>query len=529
MNRWGLWTGAAALALMVPGTGQAKWYKVSSPHFTVYAEGQPTELKDYIANLERYDNAMHVLYEVPSEPPSSSSRVTVFVVPDVSKVTGVDGILGIYMPRAGGPVAFSAKYGEETIRGISRLGSYVPVSASPQQVLFHEYAHHFMYTSWPDIPFPTWLSEGFAEYNGTAIVNGDGSVSIGAPPDSRAYGATTQVMSIRDLISSDSRKWFTMDEMQAIYGRGWLIVHYLMSKPGGKRQLDTFLGDLSKGIDPIKAARDAFGDLDKFNQALNDHSHGRINGFTIRDLKVGKIEIRPLTDAESAMMPSLLASKAGVDEHDAPEVARRAEHAAEPYPNDPAAQNELAEAEFDAKHYEASDAAAARALAADPKSLHALIYRGKAEMEMAKRDKVTDPEKWNAIRQWFIKANHADTENAEPLQLFYQGYVDAGERPTKSAEAGLLYAEVLAPYDPDLRLTAAAVLLNQDKVPEARGMLQTVATNPHAPDEQTKFAKKVIEELDAGDVKKAAADLFAGPDKDKDAKRNDKKDGAGVG
>jgi tetratricopeptide (TPR) repeat protein len=523
MKKRGILAAAAALAMLAPGAAQAKWYKVTSSHFTVYAEGEPADLKAYIAKLERYDNALHVLYAVPAQPPSSSSRVTVFVVRDVQKVTGMGGILGVYMPRAGGPVAFSAKYGEDTLRGISRLGtSHVFEPLTPQEVLFHEYAHHFMFTSWPDIPFPGWLTEGFAEYNGTAIINDDGSVSIGAPPNYRAFGVTTHVMSMQDLLESDSQKEFRFDEIQALYGRGWLIVHYLMSKPGGKKQLDAFLTALTKGTDPVKAATAAFGDLGKFNQALNDHSHGRINGFTIKGLKVGKIELRPLTDAESAMMPSLLASKAGVTEQEAPEVARRAERAAEPYPNDPAAQNELAEAEFDAKHYEAAAAAAARALAADPKSLHALVYRGKAEMEMAKRDKVTDPAKWDAIRQWFVKANHVDSENAEPLQLFYQGYVDAGERPSKSAEAGLLYAEVLAPYDPDLRLTAARVLLDQEKVPEARRMLQTVAVSPHAPDEQTKFAKKVIEELDAGDAKKAATDLAAGPPKDKDKKGKDK-------
>ncbi|MGN6270164.1 MAG: hypothetical protein ACTHM0_09765 [Sphingomonas sp.] len=524
MKKRGLWVAATALTMLASGAAQAKWYKVTSPHFTVYAEGEPADLKDYISKLERYDSAMHLLYDVPAQPPSSSSRVTVFVVPDASKTTGIGGILGVYMSRAGGPVAFASKYGEDTIRGISRLGSsYVPEPLTPQEVLFHEYAHHFMFTAWPDIPFPGWLTEGFAEYNGTAIINGDGSVSIGAPPNYRAWGATSHVMSIEDLFRSDSAKSLDFDEVQAIYGRGWLLVHYLMADPARKRELDVFLGELTKGTDPVKAARDAFGDLDKLNQALNDHSHGKIMGVTIKGsaLKVGKIELRPLTDAESAIMPALLKSKAGVDEHEAAEVARLAERLAGPYPNDPAVQNELAEAEFDAKHYEAADAAAARALAADPKSLHALVYRGKAEMEMAKRDKVTDPARWDAIRQWFVNANHVDTENAEPLQLFYQGYIDAGERPTKSAEDGLLYAEVLAPYDPDLRLTAARVLLDQEKAPEARRMLQTVAANPHAADEQTKFAKKVIEELDAGDTKKAAADLAAGPEK-KDKKSKDK-------
>ena len=85
---------AAALAMPGPGAAQAKWYKVTSSHFTVYAEGEPDDLKAYIAKLERYDSAMHVLYAVPSQPPSSSSRVTVFVVPDASKTTGIGAIAG---------------------------------------------------------------------------------------------------------------------------------------------------------------------------------------------------------------------------------------------------------------------------------------------------------------------------------------------------------------------------------------------------------------------------------------------------
>jgi len=509
----------AALAMLLPGMARADWFKVTSPHFTVYAEGKPDELKTYIAKLERYDGAMRILYGVPDTAVGSSSRVTIFVVRDAAKAVGMDNILGVYMPRPGGPVAFASKDDEEDVRGISRMGIETSAPLTAQAVLFHEYAHHFMFTAWPDVPFPAWLAEGFAEYNGPSIIGKDGSVSIGAPPNYRAGGARSDEMSAADLLRSDTAK-LDFDEVQALYGRGWLLVHYLMADPDRQKELNVFLKALTAGTDPVKAGTAAFGDLHALDRKLNEHANARIMGKTIRGsaIKVGKIDIRPLTEAEDAVMPALLRSKAGVSDKTAPDVAKLAERLAKPFPTDPAAQNELAEAEFDAKNYEAADAAAARALSADPKSLHATIYRGKAEMEIAKRDKVTDPGRWKAIRAWFGAANRLDTENAEPLDLFYQSYVAAGEAPTKNAEDGLLYAEVLAPFDSGLRLEAATVLLNRKQVPAARTVLQSLAANPHAGDE-AKFATKIVADIDAGDIKKAQADLAAGPSKKDEDKK----------
>lgn len=39
-------------------------------------------------------------------------------------------------------------------------------------------------------------------------------------------------------------------------------------------------------------------------------------------------------------------------------------------------------------------------------------------MGMVKRDKVSDPTRWAAIREWFVKANHVDTENASRSSYF---------------------------------------------------------------------------------------------------------------
>ena len=51
-------------------------------------------------------------------------------------------------------------------------------------VLLHEYTHHFMYQYFP-AAYPTWYSEGFAEFMASPVFNDDGSIGIGAPPEYR--------------------------------------------------------------------------------------------------------------------------------------------------------------------------------------------------------------------------------------------------------------------------------------------------------------------------------------------------------
>jgi tetratricopeptide (TPR) repeat protein len=157
-------------------------------------------------------------------------------------------------------------------------------------------------------------------------------------------------------------------------------------------------------------------------------------------------------------------------------VARRI---AATYPGDETVQNVLAEAEYDAGDFAAAQAAADRALAADPKSLHALVYEGMARMGAAHQASSTDAKDWAEVRHWFSKANHLDPEHPWPLALYFNSFVMGKQTPSANAQAGLLYAQTLAPFDLQLGLQAAHVLLDQGKSDDARKLLETVAYNPH--------------------------------------------------
>ena len=124
------------------------------------------------------------------------------------------------------------------------------------------------------------------------------------------------------------------------------------------------------------------------------------------------------------MMPVRIRSARGVDKktRGASAGAWPAPRAA-PYPNDPAVQLALAEAEFDAGNYARRPPPPIARSPPNPQSVEGMIYKGRAEMELADAREGAD---WDAIRKWFLGANRVDPEAAEPLVLFYESYRCAG-------------------------------------------------------------------------------------------------------
>src|SRR3546814_20070211 len=100
-------------------------------------------------------------------------------------------------------------------------------------------------------------------------------------------------------------------------------------------------------------------------------------------IDVGEIEIRALDSGEAAMMGVRMVSRRGVTEKVARELVPDARRVAAPYPHHPVVQAWLAEIEFDAENFAAAEAAADRAIAADPKEIAAWIYKGRAQIAAA--------------------------------------------------------------------------------------------------------------------------------------------------
>jgi hypothetical protein len=492
------------LAGLTATAARADWHEGSSKHFLVYADDSPDNVKAMTAGLERFDKALRTVLKLRDREVGPNARVIVFVLADTGEVQKMVGdrsgnVAGYYVSRSpAGPFAFVPKH------GAAESGT----SLTPRQVLQHEYTHHVMYSSWGDVVFPTWFSEGFAELFATARIKPDGGIIIGAVPEYRSYGIDRMNDVPVERLVRGAPNYRNGEETQIFYGRSWLLTHYLMFDGDRAKQLAAYIGAINEGKSPAEANK-LIGIAPALDLTLNQYVKRPTlpsAALTAAQLPIEEIRVRALTEGESATIRVRMRSHNGVDAKLAQQVVVQARAAAAPYPGDAGAQNELAEAEYDAGNYAACEAAADRALAADAQSVHAMIYKGMAKLAIAKAAGNTDPAIWSAARRWFLAANKADPLYSYPIQLLYESYATAQQPPSRGAKDGLLYAYQLSPQNLALRFEAARLLVDDGKLKAAR-----VAIEPVAFDERggkiADVAKKELDAIDNGDTAAALAAL----------------------
>ncbi|MET1111686.1 MAG: hypothetical protein ABWX67_09195 [Allosphingosinicella sp.] len=470
----------AALVLglaLLPGPALAEWREASSRHFLVYSEGGAEALQEFATKLEKFDKAMRLRLGFPDEDLGPGNRVTVFVVDNLAAVQRLgrargSGIAGFYSGRAGGSIAVVPRVS----------GSGGRNDLDPAIILLHEYSHHMMLQS-AAAAYPAWFREGFAEFYSTARFEKDGSIGFGAAANHRAWSLVGMSPLPIELLFDPTRRKLSQDEWVAtVYGRGWLLTHYLTFDRARQGQLAAYLNAVNSGKGSLEAAQSSFGDLKVLDRELKIYLNRRqIPYLPIKAerLAIPPVTLRALRPGESAIMDLWMRSQVGVTTADAARVARDMRKAAAPWPDDPAVQAALAEAEFDADDLDAADSAAARAIAADPKNIDGLIFRAKVAFERAKASAKGDEARWKAVRRLIGQANRADPNHPEPLILYYRSFTEQGAAPTRLAVEGLLQAFALAPQDSGLRMNAARQLLVDGKAAEARRALAPIAFDPH--------------------------------------------------
>ncbi|MGZ3270739.1 MAG: DUF1570 domain-containing protein [Croceibacterium sp.] len=489
---------AAVISLNISASARADWLEGKSAHFIVYGDMSEQDLRGRTERLERFDALLRSLFKVQETLP-----VTVFVLPtigDIQKLAHNSRIGGFYSADAQLAYMFAPEAVDPDATGLT-----------VETVAQHEYTHHMLLSNL-DLYVPGWATEGLAEFFMTAKLNNDGSITIGAPDNGRAYEMVDMSRwTVKELLTSDNRKLGDFEEIEK-YSRGWAMIDYLWMSGKRPGQYAKFVDQLNKNGDPLAAGRDAFGDLDKLNTELDAYLTRRsipLSRISAAQLKTpSQVTVRHLTAGEAAILPYRMRSLIGVDDDTAPKLADEARPVAAKYPADTFVQRSLAEMEYDAKHYDAADAAADRALAADPKNLMAMAYKGRVAVQRARQTHSTAD--WDTARSWFLKANRLDTNHPLPFELYYDSFVVAGQVPPRDAVTGLYRAMVLMPQDASLRARAAVEFIRAGDVKGARTVLAPAAFNPHG--SQDNRERKLIEQIDKGDSPQA---LLAYADKEK--------------
>jgi len=478
---------------LVAASANAEWLEVSSDHFVIYSDQSEKVTKRFAERLERFHGGMAFLFGKQQVKPGPSNRVTVFVVSSESKVRKVTGTknrftAGIYRARAGSSIAV-----------IPRLRGATSSELSGETILYHEYAHHFMFAGLTARAYPRWFTEGFAEFFAGAQFRDDGSVVLGAPANFRYYELVyAKEVPIRTFLSFDGGYSDQKMTYDSFYGQSWVLFHYLQMAPERADQLAQYQRLLAEGKSALEAAEGAFGDLSQLEKDMDSYMRRRkLSAVAVppKVLNIGAITVRQLSPGETEMMPTMIESKFGVSKEEALELLPEARKVAARHPKDAAVLSALAEAEFDAGNDAAAITAADAALAIDPKNINAHLQRGYALSNQVEAG-VLPKESWKDVRNQFIKANGVENDHPIPLVQFYLTFLKQGLTPSKNAIDGLEWAMQLAPFDGTLRWLVVQQMLIDKRYSEAVQTLGPLAYSPH-PGENTAAARKLLKEVEA--------------------------------
>ncbi|WP_342251110.1 hypothetical protein [Sphingomonas sp. OTU376] len=498
-----------AVSLLAPAMANATWLDARTDHFVLTVDASEEDARAFALRLEQFDHALQLLYGVTDTPDRRSRPIHVYALPQqlFAETCRCGLTVAYYSPRATG--SFILTQYVPKVDQKSQIGGW-----STQTLLRHEYSHHFMYSNFP-LAYPFWYSEGFAEFNANASFEKDGSLIIGYPANYRAEGLRNGGLGMKQLFEPDTYGY--PDDMDLLYGRGWLLTNYLMLGPQRKGQLASYLAAMNKGARSYAAAQQAFGNLDTLRDELESYRKGTLAA----PLRIPppaaplNVTITPYSPGAAEILPSYLLIKDGIARNYRLGTAMTAAKIASRYPDDAVVQTQLAEIEQYAGRLDRADAAADRALAIQPNGIDALVRKGMIASERAASVKPADAKAWSTARSWFLKANRADPNAVMPLYLYYSSFVAAKEKPSAGAVNALLRAAVLAPESRDIRHAAARQKLIERDAATARDLLQPIAFAPHRRRDRN-IPREVITLIDEGKIDEAIALITLGEDKDRE-------------
>lgn len=481
-----LWAGILLTFAAVMQPAHAAWTEVSSDHFLIYGEQSESVLTKFAERLELLHAAMALRHARDLPKPSPSNRVTIYAVNDIATVRKLgelaNNAAGVYIPRAGATMAITPRIGQAADK--TDLGG--------ETILYHEYAHHFMFHI-TNRAMPKWFVEGFAEfYSGLKFT--DDAIGVGLP----AYHRTNDFafgfkVPIRTLLRAEGDAG-TNARDNSFYAQSWLLMHYLTFSKERATQFPVYFSLLAKGKPALEAAETAFGNPDTLSKDLDAYFAKRSLSYlpiARAKLSFGPITVRKVSAGQAALIYPIIKAQRGVDDEEAKALALTVRPIAAKFPDDPAAQTALAEAEIDAKNLDAGLAAADRAIALDPKSIKPYLQKGRALFSKAQESH--KPEDWQATRKLYLAANRMEMDNPIPLIQFYQTFVSEGIAPNKSAIAGIERASMLAPFDWSLQWLLAEQYARDGRLAEAIAKLEPIAYSPHQGESAAKAQTRIAE------------------------------------
>jgi tetratricopeptide (TPR) repeat protein len=471
-----------AIVSIAPGAAHAEWRQYETAHFVIYSEAGEKDVGTLAERLESVDGLLRLATGLGDNVDPVKVRIYhVATDEQVERALGLkdSGVAGFYDSNVLGPFLVTP-----------RKTYFRQADFTPELVLHHEYAHHFMLQYFPAI-YPSWYVEGFAELIGSSRFMDDGRIAYGMPAKHRGESIAFSWISLEDLLTKPPEKIHGFD----LYGQGWAMTHFFTFSKTRAPQMRKFLQGLRAGKPQAQAAKEAFGDLAALNREA--YQYLTAGSFEYRPVKV---EIkrpvimgsRAVTAGEAQLVPETIAfrdDELGIYRKPGARLREKKlrdenldsiRQKAARLPADPYALYLLSEAEWSAGNVAEAGSAADRLLAIQPNHPRAMVTKSLtlATAAAALAGPARD-EKATEARRLALRANKADPNDALALVAYYQSFHLVGAKPPKAAVDGLFAAVLTLPADIRIRQLLVDELAAERRWAEAIAVLMPIANSPH--------------------------------------------------
>lgn len=477
---------------MATTPAHADWLRAESERFIVYSEGGETSLRNYVRKLEMFDRIMRFRSNLPlSETPPR--KLPIYLVSDRTGLLKVRpsadrNTVGIYLPS------------EEDIFAIAiRRG--VDEGMSGDDVLLHEYAHHFMLGNMPGA-YPAWFVEGFAEYYMTADIK-ENEVLLGGFNQNRAYWIMNENwIPLETLLRSRPGEVRSNSQRTTYYPIAWLLTHWFISDETRVRQLQAYVNDVADGADPVEAMESATGmSLADLRTTLRRYTRERLTATKISgQFPEVPVTITRLPRSANDLLLLNQRLKIGVPNEDREALGQEVARIAARHGDDPLALLAAGHAGLHFGDRPAGERALLRLIEIDPNHVEALQFLAQERLRQARDagDEARTLVLKREARAYLARAYSAGDNDYQTLALLIELRQDQADFPSDNDMLTLGLALDRAPQLASVRFSYAFALAERKETTEAVAVLRPLTNNPHGGG-ASEFAGRVIAALEAGE------------------------------
>jgi Flp pilus assembly protein TadD len=294
------------------------------------------------------------------------------------------------------------------------------------------------------------------------------------------------------------------------------LTHFILSDPARRQQMNAFLIDYRQGADPVEAFEKAFGIKVKDLASLLDRYMRSFPAaiYQFKDMPSPDITVTTLPASANKLLLWDAADRLCPLQGEMAPLLEKIRTEAALYPGDDFAARVLAQAEIIlGDEWKAVDYLQGR-IAAVPDDAQAHFMLGQAWYLMTVHKHLLDGEtadsQMDKARRELGRAYTLDPLDAPTLYYYARSLARAGQPPSDNMIAAAMEAQALEPNVSNYSAYAAFLLIQRDRFDEAKEMLTSLASNPHAPREAA-WAKSVIAAIDRHASPQEISKAFSSP------------------